>query len=182
MKEDHPMPTAQANVKVATEVARQCIEALSPWVDRIEIAGSIRRRKPYVKDIEIVAIPSLVSDGLFGDPVPATAEIRAVCEKVGHVLKGGEKYIQAADVFGSGMTMDLFLVTPPAEWGTILAIRTGPAGYSQEAVTRIKGRLWRCQQGWVRNERGERVPTPEEADFFAAARMPYLSPEERANP
>ena len=177
------MPTTEKRrIAVAASIARGCVDALSPLMDRIQIAGSIRRHVPEVKDIEIVAAPKLVPTGLFGEPGYPFDEIRATCERIGHVTKGGERYIQVADVMDSGMTLDLFLVHPPAEWGTIMAIRTGPAAYSQEAVTRIKGRLWRCQSGWIRDDRGERIPTPEEADFFEAAQMPLLPPEQRKNP
>lgn len=36
-------------------------------VDRIVIAGSVRRGKPEVKDLELVAIPLFIDDGLFDD-------------------------------------------------------------------------------------------------------------------
>jgi DNA polymerase/3'-5' exonuclease PolX len=40
----------------AKELADSLVAALSPHCARIEVAGSLRRRKPVVKDIEIVAI------------------------------------------------------------------------------------------------------------------------------
>jgi len=40
-------------------------EMLAPYCERIEIAGSVRRKKPYCKDIEIVAIPKPYDVGLF---------------------------------------------------------------------------------------------------------------------
>ncbi len=41
----------------ALEIAEKTKELLAPYCERIEIAGSIRRKKPEVKDIELVAIP-----------------------------------------------------------------------------------------------------------------------------
>ena len=41
----------------ALEIAEKTKALLAPHCERIEIAGSIRRLKPFVKDIEIVAIP-----------------------------------------------------------------------------------------------------------------------------
>lgn len=164
----------------ARDVAAKLVARLSPLVDRIEIAGSIRRGAPIPKDIELVAVPSEIADDLWGENVrPALPEIRSVCSTLGRVTKAGDRYVQVAGVLGSGLTLDLFLVHPPAEWGTIFAIRTGPAAYSQELVTRIRGRLWRCVDGHVVNDRGEVVPTPEEEDFFRAAQTPWVPPEAR---
>jgi hypothetical protein len=48
-------------------MAEDVHNALAPYCTKICIAGSIRRRKPDVKDCEIVAIPRQVPGGLFGD-------------------------------------------------------------------------------------------------------------------
>jgi DNA polymerase/3'-5' exonuclease PolX len=47
----------------ALAIAERTRAALAPYCDRIEIAGSIRRRNPSVKDIELVAIPRQVPTG-----------------------------------------------------------------------------------------------------------------------
>src|ERR1700750_2314871 len=43
--------------KEGESIAQKLIERIKPYCVRAEIAGSIRRCKPEVKDIEIVAIP-----------------------------------------------------------------------------------------------------------------------------
>jgi DNA polymerase/3'-5' exonuclease PolX len=53
---------------VVLPIAGRIVEALRPYCERIEIAGSLRREKPMVGDIEIVAIPRRPVD-LFGEPV-----------------------------------------------------------------------------------------------------------------
>lgn len=48
-------------------IALKLVERLHPYCEKIEIAGSIRRGKPLVKDIEIVTIPKMhYQHGLFG--------------------------------------------------------------------------------------------------------------------
>ena len=42
----------------ASEIVKKIEVELKPFCDRIQIAGSIRRQKANVKDIEIVAIPN----------------------------------------------------------------------------------------------------------------------------
>lgn len=49
----------------ALAIAEKVKALLAPHCERIEIAGSIRRKKPDVKDIEIVAIPKPFDTGLF---------------------------------------------------------------------------------------------------------------------
>lgn len=163
----------------AREVAEQLLERLAPWTERAVIAGSIRRQCAEVKDIEIVVQPDYAPSGFFDEPRLATGEIRELALTWGPKSKAGDKYIQIMDVLGSGITLDLFVVTPPATWGAILAIRTGPAAFSEMLVTRIKGRLWRCREGRVTDQQGAVVPTPTERSFFAAAQVDWLEPEDR---
>lgn len=49
----------------ALKIAEAVLKELGPHCERIAIAGSVRRRKPEVKDIEIVAIPKPYETGLF---------------------------------------------------------------------------------------------------------------------
>ena len=53
----------------ATAIAERVVEILRPHCDRIEVAGSVRRGKPEVGDIEVVCIPRTTVSGLFGDIV-----------------------------------------------------------------------------------------------------------------
>lgn len=163
----------------AERVAHDVLRALAPWCSRIQIAGSIRRQKAHVKDIEIVAIPKLVPDGLFGDERLAVQELRDAALLLGKRSKAGDKMVQVENVLGSGITVDLFMTTPPATWGAQLAIRTGPAPYSEMLVTRIKNRGWRCLDLQVTDGRGTIVRTDTEEEFFAAARVEFTAPEHR---
>ena len=42
----------------AEKIAEAVVKRLSPYCKRIEVAGSIRRRKEWVKDVDICLIPS----------------------------------------------------------------------------------------------------------------------------
>lgn len=52
---------------LALDVARELVAALKPVCDRLVIAGSLRRRKTEVGDVEVLYIPRFetVRDGLF---------------------------------------------------------------------------------------------------------------------
>jgi DNA polymerase/3'-5' exonuclease PolX len=181
-----------AGIKVplveAERVADAIVRALAPGCERIEIAGSIRRRKAMVGDVELVCIPRFVEGprvDLFQPPpmVSVLDDRLAVLEQAGRLVAhptspaNGDRYKKRVAT-RSGMQVDLFIVRPPAEWGPIFAIRTGPADYSAAAVTALRARGMRCEDGAV--WRGsERIPCPEEADFFAAVGWELVPPERR---
>ncbi len=164
-------------------IAKQLKSELSPLCERIEIAGSVRRQKPDVGDIELVAIPKMVSSGdLLGSPISAFA--RHDFTKLGVVLKHGPRYVQIA-LHRARINLDFFIVLPPASWGVIYTLRTGPADFSTRCVTqRSKGGLLpsylQVKDGVVRHiATGEIVPTPEEEDFFKALELRWLPPDKR---
>jgi DNA polymerase/3'-5' exonuclease PolX len=155
----------------ATAIAERVKAQLAPHCDRIEIAGSIRRRKPDVGDIEIVAIPKPYDVGLFPSGI---APIVNAWPKVRGELPC--KYTQRT--LPDGIALDLFVATAE-NWGLIFALRTGSADYSHRVLA--------C--GWVRNgyhsvngmltRNGEALPVREELDLFRLAGVQWVEPEAR---
>jgi len=124
-------------LEAARGKAREIIEALREHSERIEIAGSIRRAKPWVKDIDLVVVPKMKSkDALFGtttaicktDFYAAVKGILASMEAEGPRLLRGK--IWAGDKL---MPVDLYLATAET-WATLLLIRTGSAEHN----------IWMC--------------------------------------
>jgi DNA polymerase/3'-5' exonuclease PolX len=158
-------------LETAREIAERVKAELAPYCERIEIAGSVRRGKAEVGDIEIVAIPKPYDVGLFASGIALVVERWA---KVRGELPC--KYTQR--MLPEGIALDLFFATQ-LNWGLILAIRTGSADYSHKILA--------C--GWVRNgyasvngmlERdGMTIPTREEEDVFALAGVKWEEPGER---
>ncbi|HUW32071.1 MAG TPA: hypothetical protein VM223_10700 [Planctomycetota bacterium] len=144
---------------------------LAPHCERIEIAGSIRRQKAEVGDIEIVAIPKPYDIGLFASGIAPVVE---AWKKVKGELPC--KYTQR--ILPCGMKLDLFFARPD-NWGLIYAIRTGSADYSHKVLATgwvrngfhsIDGMLWRnCRE----------FPTPEEEDLFRLCGVPWIDPSAR---
>lgn len=175
---------------VGEVVAAALLHHLSPHCERIEIAGSIRRRKRDIGDIEIVCIPKLErATDLFGKPTGPSLDSLAdgiasysMSEKVGggalERQNDGERYIKLYEKV-VGIQVDLFVVRPPAEWGAIYAIRTGSGDFSKKLVTGLRARGYRCEDGRVLDSRNERIPCPEENDFFKAAGVQWIPPERR---
>jgi len=42
----------------AEKIAAEVIKRLSPYCAQIQVAGSVRRKKPWVKDVDLVLVPS----------------------------------------------------------------------------------------------------------------------------
>jgi len=183
---------------VAERAATRLVNTLAPACSRIEVAGSIRRGKPEVGDIELVAIPSVLETtqlDLFGEVRSVHARnlldeelerliaMRAIRRTPpdGARAAWGEHYKKfwlAAG--GQVVQVDLFLARED-NWGALFCIRTGPAAFSQALVTHLKLRTpYRQQDGaLVVEATGELVPVPEEADYFRLAGVPVIPPAER---
>lgn len=172
-------------------IARNLVAELAPACVQIEIAGGLRRHKPDPHDIELVAIPRMVplATTLFGEVQEDYSLLDEALIKMcdaGQLLPGsksGPRFKQFLVPPGN-VFLDLFIVRPPAQWGYLLALRTGPAHYSKWLVTRRNaggalpldltaknGALWR---------NGELVETPDEATFFNALGIEMPAPRERS--
>ena len=168
----------------ALTIAQQLLAALEPGCTRSIIAGSLRRRKPEIGDIEIVALPKLepVSD-MFGDVVLGQEvnllDVALAALAPLHYTKNGPKYKQFSF---DGMTVDLFLASS-ATWGAVATIRTGSADFTHWLVTERRhggacpgGMSFREGRIWFA---GAALDTPEERDVFEAVEQPWIEPVER---
>jgi len=168
--------------KVATNIGN----LIFPYCSRLEIAGSIIRGKDDVGDIEMVARPKMkpVYD-LFGEKVGEHSLLndRAVFEVFGNVIKAGPRYVQVETTWG--INLDLFIVLPPARWGVIMAIRTGPADFSKWIVTnRSKGGAlpngWKVADGRVWDGQVELgMKFEEELEFLKWLDLGWIEPKDR---
>ena len=152
-------------------IAESIKALLAPHCVRIEIAGSIRRKKPECRDIEIVAIPKPFQVGLFEDGI---ATVVNQWDKVKGELPC--KYTQR--IHPSGIKIDLFFAEP-GNWGMILAIRTGSADYSHGVLARAWVAKGYKGDGGYLTTNGKTYDVPEESDLFKRLGIPYAAPEER---
>lgn len=155
----------------ALEIAEKVKSQLAPHCERIEIAGSIRRKKPEVKDIEIVAIPKPYDIGLFESGI---ATVVKQWEKVKGELPC--KYTQR--ILPEGIKLDLFFAEPD-NWGLIFALRTGSADYSHLILaSEWVSQGYKSQGGYLYTN-GKKITIPEEEDLFKLLGLEYKAPELR---
>jgi len=169
------------NLEQAFEIAEGVRSQLAPFCKRIEIAGSIRRKKPEVKDIEIVCIPKTfsVTEGLFGEkekdvPIQEFVDTVRKWEKVRGEPFG--KYTQRK--LPQGINLDLFIATQ-INWATILLIRTGSAEFSKQFMgSWLPRHGYKCADGMI-TKTGMLVIVPTEESLFRLVKMNYLEPQNR---
>ena len=134
----------------------------------IDIAGSLRRRKELIRDIDFVASST--------DPAFLAQSFRSLLG-VAEVTAAGDT--KSSVRFADGLTADLRIVSAE-EFPAALLHFTG----SQEHNVELGGRA--RQMGMTLNEHGlfrlegaRRVPAESEAAIYAALGLPFIEPELR---
>ncbi len=170
----------------AEKIAQKYVDLLAPYCERIEIAGSARRKKPEVGDIEIVCIPmqEIViekTEDLFYESKHNYQVHHGFVEEVNKLEKvKGEptgKYTQR--ILPEGIKLDLFMANKD-NWGYILAIRIGPDGYSKYLADTWVRQGYKGVDGML-TKNGVPIPVPEEKDLFWLLGLEYVEPEYRLN-
>lgn len=186
-------------LEVAHPVARWMEAALAIETKRIIIAGSIRRAKPMVGDIEILYIPEFgykLGPPKPGDlfPQPETYLANLVDEKLDRLIEEGvlEKRLnlKKQTTWGekiklgihkpSGIPIDFFS-TSEESWWNYLVCRTGPAEFNTRIATlaQQKGMKWEPYSSGFVKEGGARIHCHSEEDVLEAVDLPWLPPEKR---
>lgn len=189
--------------KQAHTIAINLLRQLEPCTDFCSIAGSIRREKPEVKDIEIVCVGKRIIDkDMFGEVI-GTHLIKPFITTVnnfGVVLKGKPdgRYMQIQ--LPENIVLDLFM--PQAnDVGRIYCIRTGSADYSSKIITHAWLRAGWCgttdglrrteecykkdlgngKHKWICNSKNPTLPPPfpEEYSFYKFLNLEWREPKNR---
>lgn len=148
----------------ALMVANEVLATLKPFANRIEIVGSIRRKRRIVNDIDILIEP-LNTFGL-GE---AIAGLLGLTSRGDKIQRGTYKGIQIDVYFADTNT-----------WDTLKLIRTGSAGHNIRLTSLAKRRGWHLYADGrgLMNDKGKIVARSEE-EIFNALSITYLLPESR---
>jgi DNA polymerase (family 10) len=152
-----------------------------PEVERLEVAGSYRRRRETVGDIDLLAVAS--------HPGPVMEAFLHYAQ-VDKTLMAGPT--RSAVVLGSGLQVDLRAV-PPESYGAALVYFTGSKEHNVKLRRRAVERGLRISEYGVfraGEESGEISPAGEvggatwlagreEADVYATVGLPWIPPEIR---
>jgi len=136
---------------------------------KISPAGSYRRKRETIKDIDVVVL------GV------SAADISTMCNKYGwKVLAAGEDKVEP---LVEDIKADVIIVKSPEEWGAALTYLTGSKQFN------IMMRDDAKRHGWILNQRGLFAGRTEEAPrvtgseteegVFTALNWPWIPPEDR---
>lgn len=184
---------------IAIEAAEEVRALLAPATEpgRLVIAGSLRRGKVEVGDVEIVYVPRIGIEevGLFRDKVPVNFAEKVIAAMVATGLIAPRLTVDGRQTWGqknklavhvrTGVPIDLFSTSLIA-WHNYLVCRTGPAELNARIATLAIEKGW----NWAPYEHGfKRVNSvtgandwhvvKSEEDVFAFVGLPYLPPEQR---
>ena len=170
----------------AMEVARRFLALIEPYIEKAEIAGSVRRQSKEVGDIEIVCTENPFNglDNIFTD-------------KYRGIVVNGSR-LKRFKYPKDKIQIELY-VAQPHDYGRILAIRTGSSAFSHIKLAITWNRLGWCgtSEGLRRKSECEKKGStwklkPEfkgretlpplfntEADFFEFLEIPWIPPTQR---
>jgi len=159
----------------AQQIAGELMDFLFPLCKKAEVAGSTRRKKTNVHDIEIVAIPNNINN--LKNKLGLYLLKLGVKSKTNPFTKAGDKYIQFKY---KEEQIDLFLAEED-NWGLIYLIRTGSAAFSTYILAtwkKVSGGGY-SENGYLHTADGRKIVTKEEIDVFNLCKIEFIEPELR---
>lgn len=138
-----------------------------PGVQRVEAAGSVRRRKETVGDLDVLVAAT--------EPAPVMAAFCDLAEVATVLAKGPTKATVRLRV---GLQVDL-RVLPPESFGAALHYFTGSKAHNIAVRTRAVHLGIKLSEYGVFDREGRRLSGEREEDVFAAVGLPWIPPELR---
>jgi DNA polymerase (family 10) len=173
------------NLATALPLAERIEKELLPMCERTAIAGSIRRRRENVNDIDLVILPK---PGQL-DAIKARCEQRCLV-----VIDGPQNYIVRlphgerrseldgfqVDIFFARPAVKDLLQTVPGNFGTLLLCRTGSKDHNIFLIEHAKrmGLSWNPYKG-VLDPEGYVLASESEEEIFKALALEFVPPGRR---
>ncbi len=160
-----PLPAARVAAESIADALRKV-----PGVEQVEVAGSIRRGRETIGDIDVLVTTRGDHDAIF--------EAFVNLPEVGEVLARGDTKTSARLVTG-GMQVDVRIVGME-QFGAALHYFTGSKEHNIEIRARAKAMGLRVNEYGVLNlETEEMIETPTEEELFGLLGLAWVPPEMR---
>lgn len=174
-------------------VAEALVDLLKPYCVRIEIAGSLRRGKADVGDVEICyvskvgdlskvgelfAAPGLLADAFINELLVGKLAQRLNAE--GNATWGNLNKLAVHRA--TGLPVDLFREPKLEDWFRTLVIRTGPKDFNLRLIAGAKERglvLHAYGESFSRVDSLEPVQVTSEKHFLELCGFDWIEPKER---
>ena len=155
---------AEAAAKPLFEAVRQ-----HPKVIRAQLAGSLRRKKETIKDIDIVASANEEDAAQIMKFFVEQPEVEAIT---------GQGATKSSVVLKSGMNADLRIL-PDEKFPYVLHHFTGSAEHNTALRSRAKKEGMKVSEHGLFRGEDELIPCKDEADIYAALGLAFIPPELR---
>ena len=145
------------------------LDELSHLIEKGELAGSIRRKKPDVNDIDIVILPKM--------ELGILDKIKSVLKKYGDVLVEGEKVVRVNTK--DNIEIDCY-ISNDKNYEVLLLIRTGSKEHNRKlAIEALKqGKKLNFAEGLM-DIKTKQIVSNTESGIFKALNLRYIDPEKR---
>ena len=156
--------------------AQELANAVADFSSRVHIAGSIRRERALVGDVDLVVLDDSTNPWIH-------SAIAGRIQGLGYFMRTDGPKIQSF-AMPERPSLDIYYATPET-WGITLLVRTGSAAHNIRLVDRGKRRT---PQRHLMVSRGivdtadNVVASREELDVFTALGLNYIEPEDREAP
>lgn len=163
------------NFSTADRYAVKIAGNLEPFCERIQIAGSIRRHRPEIGDIDLVVIPKNLNDLI--------ARCRTSCTAI------AEGQVNLSYETPMKIRLDIYVAQPghrelydvtASNWGSLLLCRTGSKEHNQRLceVAAKKGMKWKPYVGLM-DSQNLVIASETEEEIFQALGLDFVPPEKR---
>jgi len=170
-QETEPAVLAELDLEEAGKLAESIKAAVEAHCDKIEVAGSIRRQKPKVHDIDFVVVAKSEADWKRINEVLKRLKAKPNCS--------GNQLIKAYLPCQNGLFQVDFYRAKPSTFGIHLLIRTGSADHNMwlAGYAISKGMRLKYSEGLIKN--AEPIAGEDEKGVFFALGLPYILSNER---
>ena len=153
------------DLKRAKTIAEEVVKQIAPYCEKAMVAGSIRRQKPIVNDVDLVIIPK--DRGVLDQ----------VLMRLGSYKMAGTKI---ARIETENISLDIYFATPET-FATLLLIRTGSKENNILLCSMAKRKGWHLYANGegLFDENDQLVAGESEESIYKALGIAWQRPEER---
>lgn len=180
---------------LALSVARGLMDLLEPYCvpGRLAIAGSLRRGRALVGDVEICYVSKV---GDIAKPGEMFAAPGLLADAFINELRGGKLEARLSELGketwgalnklavhkATELPVDLFREPNEADWWRTLVIRTGPKDFNLRLIAsaRARGLSVHAYGPGITDGEGQPVACGSEADFLEICGLGWIEPKDRA--
>lgn len=152
-------------IDAAADLADEIVAALSPLAERCAFAGSLRRMRETIGDVDVLAASR--------DPRPIMEAFKAL-PYVSEVIGGGDKKTSVRTT--RGLQVDLRVV-PPESWGAALQYFTGSQAHNiRTREIAVRAGLKLSEYGLFDADTNDLIVSETEEQVYDRLGLPWIAP------